>query len=131
MDKRLEGKFQSALAFIVRGGTWLFAVWALVVVVPLTLWAGWAAHPGIAELMLQLFCVLSFTWGVVALLQFQRNLRKLGLDPQGTTRLFSGQRPSDPDELRAWQWGWQFMFAVLMVLLCIVVVLVTAWLSGK
>ncbi len=131
MDKRLEEKFQSALGFIVRSGTWVFAVWALAVVVPLTLWAGWAGHPGIADLILQLVCVLSFTWGVVALLQLQRNLRKLGLGPEDMPRVFSSQRPNDPDELRAWQWGWQFMFAVLMVLLCIVAVSVTIWLSGR
>src|SRR5260370_2421198 len=131
MDKRLEGKLQSALAFIVRGGPWVFVVWVFVVVVPLKLWAGWAAHPGIADLILQLLCVLSFTWGVVALLQLQRSLRKLGLGPEDTTRVFSSQRPSDPDELRAWQWGWQFMFAVLTVLLCIVAVSVTIWLSGR
>jgi hypothetical protein len=64
MDKRLERKFETALGFIVRGGTWVFAVWALVVVVPLTLWAGWTGHPGIADLILQLLCVLSFTWGL-------------------------------------------------------------------
>src|SRR5260370_38718854 len=97
MDKRLEGKLQSALAFIVRGGTWVFGVWALVVVGTLTLWAGWAAHPGIADLILQLLCGLSFTWGVVALLQLQRSLRKLGLCPDETTREFSSQLPTDPD----------------------------------
>jgi hypothetical protein len=102
MDKRLEGKFQSGLSFIVRGGTWLFAVWALVVIVPLTLWAAWAAHPGIADFILELLLTLSFTWGVVALLQLQRNLRRLGLDTEGGTRLFAMKsRPDDPDELRA------------------------------
>lgn len=131
MDKQPDGIFHYVLGIIVRGGTWLFTVWALVVVIPLTLWAAWAAHSGIADLILQLLFVLSFTWGVVALLQLQRNLRKLGLGPEGSTRLFSGPRPDDPDELRAWQWGWQFMFAVLMVLLCIVAVLVTAWLTKK
>ena len=131
MDKRLEGKFQSVLAFIVRGGIWVFAVWALVVVVPLTLWAGLAGHPGIADLIFQIFFLLTFSWGVVALLQLQRNLRKLGLDQEGATRVFSSQRPNDPDELRAWRWGWQFMFAILMILLCLVAVTVTAWLSGK
>jgi hypothetical protein len=121
MDKRLEEKFQSGLSFIVRGGTWLFAVWALVVIVPLTLWCAWAAHSGIADLILQLLFVLSFTWGVVALLQFQRSLRKLRLGPEGRTRLFSMKSPpDDPDELRAWRWGWQFMYAVLAVLLCMI-----------
>jgi hypothetical protein len=117
MDKRLERKFQSGLSFIVKGGTWLFAVWALVVIVPLTLWLAWVGHSGIADFILELLLALSFTWGVVALLQLQRNLRRLGLDTEGRTRLFAMKsRPDDPDELRAWRWGWQFMYAVLAVM---------------
>ncbi len=132
MDKRLEGKFQSGLGFIVRSGTWLFAVWALVVVIPLTFWAAWAAHPGIVDFILELLLTLSFTWGVVALLQLQRNLRRLGLDTEGRTRLFAMKsRPDDPDEFRAWRWGWQFMYAVLAVMLCMAAMPVASWLSGK
>jgi len=132
MDKRLEGKFETALGFIVRGGTWVFAVWALVVVVPLTLWAGWTGHPGMADLILQLLCVLSFTWGVVALLQLQRSLGKLGLGTEGRTRLFAMKsRPDNPDEFRAWRWGWQFMYAVLAGLLCMIAMPVAFWLRGK
>ncbi len=131
MDKQLEGKFQSALGFIVKGGTWLFAVWALVVVVPLTSWVAWGGHPRIAGSILLSLCCLSFVWGVVALLRLNRCLSRLGLGPEGRTRLFSGPRPDDPDQLRAWQLGWQFMYAVLAVLLCIVAMPIASWLAGK
>jgi len=65
------------------------------------------------------------------MLQLQRNLRKLGLDAEGRTKLFSGPRPNDPDELRAWQWAWQFMYAFLAVLLCIIAIPVTSWLTER
>ena len=128
MDRPLERKFQSGLGSIVRGGTWLFAVWALVVVVPLTLWAALVSHPRIIILVIESVFYLCFIWGVVALLQLQRNLRKLGLGSEGRTRLFAMKsRPEDPEEARAWGWGWQFMFAVLAILLCLVAFLVVSW----
>jgi hypothetical protein len=131
MDKQSDGKFQYGLGIIGRNITRLTVILGILVVIPLTLWFAWVGHSAITYSIAQsLFC-LSFAWLLIAILQLQRNLRKLGLGPEGRTRLFSGPRPDDPNELRAWQWGWQFMYAVLAVLLCMIAIPVTSWLSGK
>jgi hypothetical protein len=131
MEKRAAEKSQHSLAVVGRAINRLTVVVGFFIVIPLTLWFAWVGHSSIAYSIAQsLFC-LSFGWLLISLLQLQRNLRKLGLGPEGRTRLFSGQRPDDPDELRAWQLGWQFMFAVLAVLVCMIAIPVTAWLSGK
>jgi hypothetical protein len=112
--------------------TRLTALMAFLIVIPLTLWFAWVGHSAIAYSIAQsLFC-LSFAWLVISLLQLQRNLRKLGLGPEGRTRLFSMKsRPDDPDEFRAWRWGWQFMYAVIAVLLCMIAIPVAAWLAER
>jgi hypothetical protein len=60
-----------------------------------------------------------------------RSLRKLGLNGQDRLRLFSGPRPDDPDELRAWQLGWHFMYAVVAVMVCMIAIPIASWLSSK
>ena len=131
MEKQFAGKFQHGLGFVVKATTGLTILSGFFVVIPLTLWFAWASHSAIANsITVSLFC-LSFAWVLVSLLQLNRGLRKLGLGPEGRTQLFSGPRPDDPVELRAWRWGWQFMYAVLAVLLCMVAIPVTSWLSGK
>jgi hypothetical protein len=131
MEKQFAGKFQYGLGFVVKATTGLTILSGFLVVIPLTLWFAWARQSAIANsIAVSLFC-LSFAWVLVSLLQLNRGLRRLGLGPEGRTRLFSGPRPDDPDELRAWRWGWQFMYAVLAVLLCMVAIPVTSWLSGK
>jgi hypothetical protein len=74
---------------------------------------------------------LSFGWGMVSLLLCFRSWRDLGLGGEGRLRLYSGPRPSDPDELRAWRLGWHFMFGVLATMLCMIAIPVAWWLSGK
>ena len=131
MDKQPDGILHYVLGIFARATTRLTALLGFLVVIPLTLWFAWADHSAIAYSIAQsLFCV-SFAWGLISLLQLQRNLRKLGLDSEGTTQLFSGPRPDDRDELRAWQWGWQFMYAVIAVLLSMVAIPVTSWLTKK
>ena len=126
-----SGKLQSGLGIIGRTATWVTALLGFLVVVPLTMWFAWAGNSTVAYSTAESVFCLSFTWLLISLLQLHRNLQKLGLGPRGRTRLFSGQRPEDPDELRAWQWGWRFLYAVLGVLLCMAAIPVTAWLSGK
>jgi hypothetical protein len=120
MNKRLDERFQSAVAGLVKA-TWALSILlGLLVVIPLFLWFAWARPTTLVDsVLVTLFC-LSFGWVFVSMALCFRSLRKLGLDGQGRLRLFSGPRPSDPDELRAWRLGWQFMYAVLAVLLCII-----------
>lgn len=69
--------------------------------------------------------------GWIAMVQCYRSLRQLGLDGEGRMRLFSGPRPDDQGELRAWKWGWHFMYAFLAVLISMIAFAVTAWLTGN
>ena len=100
-------------------------------VISLTLWFAWVHRSSVAESVVQTFFCLSFAWVWIAMLQCYRSLRQLGLDGEGRMRLFSGPRPEDRDELRAWKWGWHFMYAVLAVILSMIAIPVTAWLTGK
>ncbi len=132
MDKQSAGKFHYVLGIFGRAATGLTILLGFLVVIPLTLWFAWIGHSGIAYSIAQSVFCLSFAWGLISLFQLQRSLRKLGLGPEGRTRLFSMRsRPDDPDEFRAWRWGWQFMYSVLAVLLCMIAMPVTSWLSGK
>jgi hypothetical protein len=120
MDKQSAGKFEYVIGIFGRAVTGLTILVGFLVVIPFTLWFAWIHPSSIANsIVTSLFCV-SFAWGLISLFQLQRSLRKLGLGPEGRTRLFSGPRPDDPDELRAWRWGWQFLYAVLAVLLCMI-----------
>ena len=69
--------------------------------------------------------------GVVSDVAVLSQLAATRFDPEGRMRLFSGPRPDNPDEHRAWKWGWHFMYAVLAVLLSMIAFPVTAWLTGK
>lgn len=131
MDKQSDGIFQYVLGIFGRAASNATALLGFLIVIPLTLWFAWAGRLAIAYSIAQsLFC-LSFAWGLLSLLQLQRNLRKLGLGPEGRMRLFSGPRPENPDELRAWQWGWQFMYAVIATMLSVAAIPLTAWLTEK
>jgi len=131
MDRRLNERFQGAVAGLVNTTSALSILLGLLVVIPLTLWFAWARHTTVLNpILVTLFC-LSFGWGLVSMALCFRSLRKLGLDGQGRFRLFSGPRPADPDELRAWQLGWHFMYAVLAVMVCMIAIPVASWLSGK
>lgn len=131
MGKGLDERFQEAVAGLVKAMSALSILLGLVVVIPLTLWLAWAHHTTIADsVLLTLFC-LSFGWCLVSMALCYRRLRELGLDGEGRLRLFSGPRPDDPDELRAWLLGWHFVFAVLAVMLCMIAIPMASWLSGK
>ena len=132
MDKQSTGKFQYSLGIIVKATTGLTILVGFLVVIPLTLRYAWRNHSAIANsIAVSLFC-LSFAWLLISLFQLNRTLRKLGLGPEGRTRVFSMKsRPDDPDELRAWRSGWQFMYAVLAVLLSMAAIPVASWLAGQ
>jgi hypothetical protein len=131
LNKRLNETFQGAVAVLVKA-TWALSILlGLLVVIPLFLWLAWARPTTLIDsVFVTLFC-LSFGWVFVSMALCFRSLRKLGLDGQGRLRLFSGPRPSDPDELRAWRLGWQFLYAVLAVLLCMIAIPVAFSLAGR
>lgn len=114
----------------VRPLSYLAALMASVII-PFMLWSAWAHRSTVGESLVQIVLCLSFTWAIVAMLQAQHNLRKLGLSSSDRMRLFSGSRPTDPDELRAWKWAWQFMYAVITGLILMIEIPVTAWFTGK
>lgn len=131
MDKRLERGFELAWENLFKAWTGLTVLVAFLVVIPFTLWFAWAHHTTLLNpILVTLFCV-SFAWVNASMVLCYRGLRKLGLDGEGRLRLFSGPRPSDPDELRVWLLGWHFMCAVLAVLLCMIAIPIASWLSGK
>jgi len=131
MENQLKKRLEGLLEKLGRATTGLAILLAFVVVIPLTLWSAWThRNPLVNQILLTFFCV-SFGWLFVSMLLCYRTLRRLGLDGQGRLRLFSGPRPDDQEELRAWQLGWHFMYAVLAVLFCIIALPVASWLSGK
>ncbi|PYU29602.1 MAG: hypothetical protein DMG31_16875 [Acidobacteria bacterium] len=131
MDKRLQKVFEGVWASLFKATTGFAILLAFLVVIPFTLWFAWAQHTTLVNpILVTLFC-LSFAWVFVSMVLCYRRLRKLGLDGEGRMRLFSGPRPSDPDELRAWQLGWHFMYAVLAALLCMISIPLVSWLSGR
>jgi hypothetical protein len=46
--------------------------------------------------------------------------RRLGWNRSNMTKLLTGSRPDDPDELFIWQWTLQLCFAIVSVVLCVV-----------
>jgi hypothetical protein len=102
MNKQSDARFKSAVGGLVRAVSGGSILLGLFLVIPLTLWFAWARHTAILNpILVTLFC-LSFGWGLVSMVLCFSSLRKLGLDGQGRLRLFSGPRPEDSDELRAW-----------------------------
>jgi uncharacterized membrane protein (DUF106 family) len=131
MDEQSKSIFEAVVANFVKAVSGLGMVLAFVVVIPLFLWFAWAHKASnVDSIPTTLFC-LAFAWLFVSMSQCFRTLRKLDLSPQGRMRLFSGPRPDDPSELRAWQWGWHFMYAVIAVLLCMLAIPAAWWLTGK
>ncbi len=108
MNRQPSGQFQVVIGTLLKGWYALAFLMALLVM-SLTLWFA-LVHPGtVAESVIQTIFCLSFAWVWIAMLQCYRSLRQLGLDGEGRMRLFSGPRPDDLDELRAWKWGWHFI----------------------
>lgn len=131
MHKRLSERYQSSVEDLLKAMSAFSILLGLLVVIPLSLWYGWAHPTTFVTPILDTLSCLSFGWALVSAALWFRSLRKLGLDGQAGLRLYSGARPEDRDELRAWQLGWHFMCAILAVLLCIVALPIHSWLSGK
>jgi hypothetical protein len=131
MDKQLDGKIQGIVEIFVKSLTYLTALMAFLIVIPLTLWSVWGHHSTVADSAVQTLLCLSFAWAIVSMVQAQRSLRRLGLSSSDRMRLFSGPRPDDPDELRAWKWAWQFMYAVIVGIVFMIAIPITSWLIGK
>jgi hypothetical protein len=64
------------------------------------------------------FISFSFGWAYLSMWRTVRGCRKLGYDRSNFTKLLSGPRPDDPDELLIWNWTFQLCYAVFAVLLC-------------
>lgn len=131
MDSWLGREFERVLERLFKVWAGLVNLLAFLVIIPLTLWVAWAHYTTFVDaILLTLFC-LAFAWGLVSATLCFRCWRKLGLSGEGRLRLYSGPRPDDPDELRAWQLGWHFMYAIIAVMLCMVALPVASWLGGK
>jgi hypothetical protein len=131
MNTNPPERFERSVGGVVRVVSAVSLFLGLLVVIPLTLWLGWHFHSSLANAILVTLFSLSFGWGLVSLILCFRSLNRLGLDGPGRFRLFSGPRPDDREELRAWQLGWHFMFAVLSVLLCIMAIPFASWVLGR
>lgn len=100
-------------------------------IIPFMIWSAWAHRSSVRESLVQTVLCLSFAWAIVAMLQAQHSLRKLGLSSPDRMRLFSDPALPDPDELRAWKWAWRFMYAVIPGLISMIAIPVMAWFTGK
>jgi hypothetical protein len=130
MDNQIARKFSSAIAIFVRAAAALEFLLAFLVVIPLTLWLAWARHSTIAEhVVLVLFC-LSFAWGNVSVLKWQRSFRKLGWSSTNKLAFGLGPRPEDSDELHLWQWGKHFCYSFAAILLSMLAFAIIKWLQG-
>ena len=116
MNGMHDGQFQPDIEKLFSP-FWVRALLFLLVSASLTLWWIWTHHTNLAESAVQaLFCV-AFISVWASMFQCYRALGQLGLSAEGRKQLFSGPRPNDPDELRAWLWFRRFLLAVLTVLL--------------
>lgn len=130
MGKRIDGQLSKAIGIFVRASAALEILLAFLVVIPLTLWLAWARHSTIAEpVVLILFCV-SFAWGNVAVLKWQRSFRELGWSSTNKLAFGLGPRPEDPDELQLWQWGRHFCYSFTAILLCMFALAILEWFQG-
>jgi hypothetical protein len=130
MNDQPDGKFQTVIGKFVYGWSAL----ALLLGIPaiaVSLWFAWVHRSTLAESVVETVFYLSIAWGFVSALQAQLGLRKLKLSSSESMGVFSGSRPTDPDELYAWKWVWQFMYAVILGMLSVVAIPVTDWLTGK
>jgi|SRR5580704_12971996 hypothetical protein len=60
----------------------------------------------------------SFAWTYLAIWKLVRGGRRLGWNRSNLTKLLTGPRPDDPDELFIWQWTLQLCCASLSVVVC-------------
>ena len=71
------------------------------------------------------FICFSFGWVYLASWKTVWGCRKIGYDRSNFTKLLSGPRPDDPDELLIWNWTLQLCYAVFAVLLCVLALVYT------
>jgi hypothetical protein len=121
VNKQTDEQFQTGVGKVGRV-FWTMAFAWLLLPVSFTMWLVRTHRPNLAETVVQTFFCVAFTWGVVSMFQCYRTLRQLGLSGEGRKQLFSGPRPNDPDEQRAWEWGRQFLLAFVAVLLCMLAI---------
>ena len=69
---------------------------------------------------------LSVAWAAVSMLLVFRQWRKLVLTPKGRSKVLSGPRPSDPDELFMWRWFFSLCIAVLLGVSCVLLLVFTS-----
>jgi hypothetical protein len=111
-----DGQFQTEVEKLISF-FWVLAALFSLVPVSLTLWWICTHHKNLGESAVQIFSYVPFIWAWVSMFQCYRALRQLGLSPEGRKQLFSGPRPNDADELRAWLWFRQFLLAIIALLL--------------
>jgi hypothetical protein len=121
VEKQSSGQSQTGVGKFGRV-FWTLAFAWLLLPVSLTVWFIWEHRLNLAETVVQTSFYVAFTWGVVSTFQCYRTLQLLGLSGEGRKQLFSGPRPDDPDEQRAWEWGRQFLLAFIAVLLCMLAI---------
>lgn len=119
------------LGSLVRGWGLVAAALLLLLAVPMLLWTIWSDRGCIACNLSTTFFVFSIAWAGVSAVQHQRRMKDLGLTAAGATALFSGPRPTDPDELRAWRWGWQFGYAIIAALAFLILDVIVGLMTGN
>jgi hypothetical protein len=104
------------------GYSWVLTLFAVLVIIPLTLWSMWRdSSPLIFKVAIAVFC-FAWGWTMVSALQMFRVFREVGLTPMGRLKLLSGPRPDDPDELRVWKSSWRFIYAFLATILSVIAI---------
>jgi protein-S-isoprenylcysteine O-methyltransferase Ste14 len=91
-----------------------------VVVLLFTVWLARAHRIEIPDAAVLAMICFSFGWVYLALWKLDRGRRRLGWNRSNMTKLLTGSRPDDPDELFIWQWTLQLCFAIVSVVLCVV-----------
>jgi hypothetical protein len=122
---------QKLLELLFEGWGWLVALFAFVVIIPLSLWFAWRHPSSSVESILETILCCVWGWAFVSLWRFQRASRKLGLSGEGRLALLSGPRPTDPDELGLWKAVRDFLFAIIATGVCIASMPVADWLTGR
>jgi len=97
-----------------------------VVVLLFVVWIARAHRTEIPDAFVLTMICFSFGWLYLALWKLGRGGRRLGWNRSNMTKLLTGPRPDDPDELFIWQWTLQVCFAILSVVVCVVVLTLMA-----
>ena len=129
--RQLRDELQRVTETVFRGYAWVVGSFALLVIVPLSLWFAWRDSSGIIFNIVETLFLLSWAWTVISLLQMFRIWRDVGLTPRERLAVLSGPRPDDPDELRVWKSAWRFMFAFLFSMAAMIGIPLADWLTKK